>query len=69
MKSAKQPDWWPTNKLMVASAIAPAASEAWGRVMADLAPALAGPDVSILAGLLAALGVGWFVSDRPNVPR
>ena len=56
----------PTNKLMTAVAIGPAVTEAWGAIMADLYPPLAGTEVSILAGSLAALLFGHFVNDRPN---
>jgi hypothetical protein len=69
MATAKQASALPTNKLSVAAMIGPAATEAWGAVMADLYPALSGPAVSMLVGALAAVAVGWFVPDRPNVPR
>jgi hypothetical protein len=65
--TVKQPTLAPTNKLMVAAAIGPAATEAWGAIMAGLYAPLAGPEVSYFAGLCAALAVGYFVQDRPNV--
>lgn len=66
MTLVNQPSKRPTNKLAVAVAIGPAATEAWGSVMADLYPPLAGPSVSMLAGALAALAIGYFVKDRAN---
>jgi len=69
MGRATQPDAWPTRKLAVGATVATAAAEVWGAVMAGAYPALAGPAMSALVGLLAGLAVGWFVADRPNVPQ
>lgn len=63
----KQPGYAPTNKLMVAAAVGPAATEAWGAVVATVYPPLAGPEISYFVGLCAALVVGYFVRDRANV--
>ena len=62
-----QPSKMPTNKLMVAAMVAPAVTEVWGIILADLYPQLAGPAVSGLAGAVAALVVGYYVRDRANV--
>jgi hypothetical protein len=67
MALVRQPSNLPTNKLSVAVMIGPAATEAWGAVMATIYPPLAGPEMSVLVGALAALVVGWFVPDRANV--
>lgn len=67
MSTVSQPSKMPTNKLMTAVAIGPAVTEAWGAVMADIYPPLAGPEVSILVGALAAAAIGYLVKDRPNV--
>ena len=64
MALAKQPSAMPTNKLSVAVMVGPAATEAWGAVMASVYPALSGPEMSMLIGGLAALVVGWLVPDR-----
>jgi len=61
-----QPSKRPTNKLMVAAAIGPAAGEVWGAVMAGIYPPLAGPEMSFLVGAVVALIVGYFVRDRAN---
>ena len=61
-----QPSAMPTRKLAVAAAIGPAVTEAWGAVMAGIYPPLAGPEVSLLAGMMAALMLGYFVKDRAN---
>lgn len=67
MPLVNQPTSLPTNKLMVATLIGPAATEVWGQVMTDLYPTLAGPAMSMLAGGVAAMLVGYFVKDRANV--
>lgn len=67
MTTVSQPTLRPTNKLMTAVAIGPAVTEVWGAVMADLYPALAGPEMSILAGALAAAFFGYMVRDQANV--
>lgn len=67
MALVRQPSALPTNKLSVAVMIGPAATEAWGAVMATVYPPIAGPEMSVLVGALAALVVGWFVPDRANV--
>lgn len=69
MALARQRSAWPTNKLAVAAAIAPAATEVWSAVMSANHPELSGPAVSILVGALASLVVGWFIPDRANVPK
>ena len=69
MALVKQPSALPTNKLSVAVMIGPAATEAWGAVMATVYPPLSGPEMSVLVGALAALVVGWFVPDRANVSQ
>jgi hypothetical protein len=63
----KQPSPLPTNKLAVAVLIGPAATEAWGAVMAQIYLPMSGPEVSMLVGGLAALAVGYIVRDRVNV--
>ncbi len=67
MPTVNQPSAMPTNKLAVATLVGPAATEAWGAVWEGIYPAVAGPEVSLLVGCLAALIVGYFVKDRPNV--
>jgi hypothetical protein len=67
MALVKQPSALPTNKLAVAALIGPAATEAWGAVMASVYPAVAGPEMSLLVGAVATLIVGWFIPDRANV--
>ena len=62
----KQTSALPTNKLSVAVLIGPAATEAWGAVMATIYHPLSGPEVSMLVGALAALAVGYMVPDRAN---
>ena len=62
-----QPSAMPTNKLMVATLVGPAATEVWGQVMSGLYPSLAGPAMSMLVGGIAALLIGYFVKDRANV--
>lgn len=61
-----QPTKRPTNKLMISALVAPAVTEAWGAVMADIYTPLSGPEVSMLVGALAALAAGYFVRDRAN---
>jgi hypothetical protein len=67
MALVKQPSRMPTNKLGVAVLIGPAATEAWGAVMTTLYAPLSGPEMSMLVGGLAALGIGYLVPDRANV--
>lgn len=67
MALVRQPGRLPTNKLSVAVLIGPAATEAWGAVMTTIYPPVAGPEVSMLAGALAALAIGYLVPDRANV--
>lgn len=61
-----QPSALPTRKLTVAAMIAPAVTEAWGAILADLYPPVSGPEVSMFVGALAGLAVGYFVRDRAN---
>lgn len=61
-----QPTKRPTNKLMISALVAPAVTEAWGAIMADVYAPLAGAEVSMLVGSVAALVVGYFVRDRAN---
>ena len=67
MALVRQPSNFPTNKLSVAVLIGPAVTEAWGSVMATVYAPLSGPEVSMLAGALAALAIGYIVPDRANV--
>ena len=67
MNTVNQPSALPTNKLMVATAVGPVVTEVWAGVMAEILPALAGPEMSLFAGMIATLVVGYFVPDRPNV--
>ncbi len=64
MALAKQKDSFPTNKLAVAALIGPATTEAWGAIFATVYAPISGPEVSLLAGAVATLVVGWFVPDR-----
>lgn len=64
MTTRNAPTAWPTRKLVTGAMVASAVNEAWGKVMPDLVPWLAGSEVSTLAGALAALAVGYFVRDR-----
>lgn len=66
-KLVKQPTAMPTNKLMVGAMATAAVTEAWGAIMADLYPPLAGEAMSMLMGAMAGLAVGYFVRDRANV--
>ena len=68
MKKAEQRSAMPTRKLMTGLPIMGAVSEVWGRVMADVFPPLAGSDTSMLAGMLVAAFVSYFVPDAPNEP-
>lgn len=68
MKSAVQSSMLPTRKLAVAAAVGPATGEVWARVMTDIYPALAGPQFSLLVATSAALFVGYWVKDAPNIP-
>ena len=67
MTTVKQPTARPTNKLMVAAAVGPAAAEVWAAVMVNAYPALAGPAMQALVGAFAALVGGYLIKDRPNV--
>ena len=67
MTKVNQPTLRPTNKLAVAVMIGPAATEAWGAMMAGIYPPVAGPEVSMLVGAIVALAVGYFVRDQANV--
>lgn len=67
MALVKQPSNFPTNKLSVAVLIGPATTEAWGKIMETVYAPVSGPEVSMLAGALAALAVGYFVPDHANV--
>lgn len=81
MALAKQPSALPTNKLMVAAAIGPAATEIWSNGTAALTPDLVGPGLAAaasamsgsaaatLVGLVVTLIVGWFVPDFENRSR
>lgn len=69
MGYADQASMLPTNKLAVAGLIGPAVTEAYGNVMLQVYEPLSGPSMAMLAGAAAAYAVGWFVPDRPNVPR
>lgn len=76
MAFEKQPDGLPTNKSMIAGALAPiialnaepVVSEVWPQVAPVL---LAGPAVTTalaaLVGALAGLAVAWWVPDRAGV--
>lgn len=64
---AVQSSAMPTRKLTVGALIAPAASEAWGAIMATVYPPLSGPEVSLLIGALAGVAVAYWVKDRPNI--
>ncbi len=66
-QTVNQPTWRPTNKLMVAALVGPAAGEIWRNVMMDIYPGLAGPAMVALIAALAAFGAGYVVKDRPNV--
>lgn len=66
MALAKQRSAAPTNKLAVGTISAAVITQAWAEVFADLAPQIAGPGVSTLAGILVAMAIGYFVPDRPN---
>ena len=67
MTLVNQPSALPTNKLAVAAAIGPAASEVWAAFLAGPYPELAGPAMQVLVGAVAALLAGYFVRDRANV--
>lgn len=67
MSTVNQPTWRPTNKLMWAAAVGPAAAEVWSRVSTEYLPVLSGPAMETLAGATAAFLVGYFIKDRPNV--
>lgn len=66
-QTVNQPTWRPTNKLMVAALVTPAATEVWRTVMTDIYPALAGDAMCALIGGIAGLAAGYVVRDRPNV--
>lgn len=68
MPLVNQPSLLPTNKMTVAALVGPAFAEVWTRLMTDLAPALAGEAMSVLAGSTAAICVAYWVRDRANVP-
>lgn len=62
-----QPSAMPTRKLMTGALVGPAAAEAWGNIMATVYPPVAGPEMSMLIGALAAVLVAYWVRDRANV--
>lgn len=66
-ETVNQPNWVPTNKLMVASLIGPAVTEVW----ANMAPvAFSGPAVNALVGSAISFLVGYYlVRDRDNTPN
>lgn len=68
MTKAVQASRLPTRKLSVGAMVGPVVTEVWGRVMVDVYPPLAGPQMAMLAGALAAIAVAYWVKDRANVP-
>lgn len=65
MRTAIQNTSLPTNKLTIGSISAAVITQAWAEVFAAV-PEISGPGVSTLAGILIAMGIGYFVPDRPN---
>jgi hypothetical protein len=58
----------PTNKLTIGALVAPAVMEVWQRVMTDLYPPLAGPEMAILVAWLVGIMAAYPVKDRANIP-
>lgn len=60
-----QPTRRPTNKLKAAM-VGPVVTELWGNIMAGIYPPVAGPETSIMIGMLAAFGLAYMIRDRAN---
>lgn len=67
MTLAAQPSAMPTNKLSVGLISQATISLAWSEVFSAW-PAISGPGVSQLAGIVIALIIAYFVKDQANVP-
>ncbi|WP_435170861.1 hypothetical protein [Falsirhodobacter sp. 1013] len=67
MPLAKQTSAAPTNKLLAGGISAAVITSAWSELFAAW-PAISGPGMSTLAGILIAMGIGYFVPDRTNAP-
>lgn len=76
--SAKQPDAWPTRKLVtmavgtptIATLIGPAVAEVWPQIVpAAYAGEAMIAFVSAAAAALVSAIVAYFVPDRPNTPE
>ncbi len=63
---AVQPDVWPTNKLIAGLVSDKIFTAAWTEIFSQAYPPLGGEAVSMLAGVLLALGFAWFIPDRAN---
>lgn len=67
MTKVNQPSAWPTRKLGTGAVIGPVAAELWRNLMGQIYAPVAGPEMSMLIGTLAAIGVAYWVRDRANV--
>jgi len=66
MALATQLSALPTNKLLTGSIGAPLIGAAWQDFFSSIWPVLATDNISTLAGVAIAIGVGYFIPDRVN---